>query len=244
MTHPATASFPPLSIQIFADGADQASMVAMAADPSISGFTTNPSLMHKAGVRDYRAFAKALIQAIPTKPISFEIFADEPEAMRRQALEIGAFGENVYVKIPVTNSKGISTAPLVSELSQKGIKLNVTAIFTLPQVWEVCQALKSGAPSIVSVFAGRIGDSGIDPIPVMEAARAMCIATDPNIKLLWASTRELFNIVQADKMGCDIITVPTDLLKKRSGFGKDLNAASLETVQAFKKDAEAAGFSL
>ena len=233
-----------LKIKIFLDGADRAQMLEMASNPLVSGFTTNPSLMKKAGVKDYRAYSKEIIALIPNKPISFEVFADEASEMKRQALEIAEWGKNVYVKIPITNSKGESSIPLIQELSHRGVKLNVTAIYTIQQIWETCQALRGGAPSIVSVFSGRTGDVGHDPVPIMMAAVEICRSTDKNIELLWASTREAFNIVQADQLGCQIITAPADLIKKVPGFGKDLTLLSLETVKGFKADADAAGFSL
>jgi transaldolase len=234
-------------IKIFLDGADRASMIETAPDPKVQGFTTNPSLMKKAGVKDYKAFCKEILTQVRGKPISFEVFADEFPEMKRQAKEIASWDTgdgNVYVKIPIMNSKGESSIPLVEELSNDGVKLNITAIFTLRQTWETCQAVRQGAPSIVSVFAGRIADSGRDPIPMMQAAAEMCRTTSPKIELLWASTRETFNIVQAEMVGCHIITAPLDLIKKLSGFNRDLNELSLDTVRTFKKDAEAAGFSL
>lgn len=231
-------------VKIFSDGADLNSMLAMAKDPKIKGITTNPSLLKKALVTDYRSYAKQVLSQITNKPISFEVFADPIEEMRRQALEIGSWAHNVYVKIPITNAEGISTAPLIQELSHKNIKLNITAILTLEQVLIACQALKGGAPSLVSVFAGRIADTGRDPIPLMGAALEICRTFDKNIELLWASCRELFNIVQAASIGCHVITVPPDLIKKLPTFGKDLTAVSLETVRAFKEDASSAGFSL
>jgi transaldolase len=231
-------------IKIFADGASLPSMLESARDPRIAGFTTNPTLMRKAGISDYRAFAKEVLAAIRDKPISFEVFADDVPEMRRQAREIATWGANVYVKIPVTNTKRESTAALVRELAAGGVKLNVTAICTLEQVREVTQALAGGAPSVVSVFAGRIADTGRDPIPLMKEALQICRATAASAELLWASPRELLNIVQAAEIGCDIITVTPDLLKKLELVGKDLGEFSLETVQMFFKDAQAAGFKL
>jgi transaldolase len=181
---------------------------------------------------------------VKDKPISFEVFADDLLEMRRQALEIKSWGQNVYTKIPVTNSEGKPTYELIQELAHQGVKLNVTALLTLPQVLQTCQALKGGAPSVVSVFSGRIADTGRDPMPLMQAAAEICVWTDSNIELLWASTREAFNVVQAEKSGAQIITVPFDIIKKLSMFGKDLTQLSLETVQTFKQDAEAAGFRL
>jgi transaldolase len=231
-------------IKIFADGASLPSMLESARDPKIAGFTTNPTLMRKAGISDYRAFAKEVLAAIKDRPISFEVFADEFPEMKRQALEIKTWGENVYVKIPITNTKRASAAPLVKELSSAGVKLNVTAICTLDQVRETAQALKGGAPSVVSVFAGRIADTGRDPVPLMKEALGICRAAGTGIELLWASPRELLNILQAAEVGCDIITVTPDLLKKLELVGKDLAEFSLETVQMFYKDATAAGFKL
>jgi len=231
-------------VKIYSDGADKASMIEMAANPLIKGLTTNPTLMRKAGLTDYRSFAKDILSSIEDKPISFEVFADEISEMRRQALDIAAWGSNVYVKIPVTNSEGVSTAELIHELSQKGVQLNITAILTLQQTLTTCEALKGGAPAVVSIFAGRIADTGRDPQPVMKAARAMCEAAGPKVELLWASTREAFNICQADESGCHIVTVPVDILKKLPMFGKDLTQLSLETVRMFKTDAEAAGYKL
>ncbi|OFZ20352.1 MAG: transaldolase [Bdellovibrionales bacterium GWB1_55_8] len=233
-----------IAIKIFLDGADRAQMLEMAKNPLVSGFTTNPSLMKKAGVKDYRGYCKEILTQIADQPISFEVFADEFSEMKRQALEIATWGKNVYVKIPVTNSKGQSALELVKELSHSGVKLNVTAIYTLKQVWETCLALKGGAPSIVSVFAGRTADVGHDPMPIMVGAAEMCRSTDPSIELLWASTREAFNIIQAQHAGCQIITAPADVIKKAAGFGKDLTELSLDTVKAFKVDADSAGFSL
>jgi transaldolase len=231
-------------IKIFADGASLPSMLESARDPRISGFTTNPTLMRKAGISDYRAFAKEVLAAITDRPISFEVFADDTSEMRRQAREIATWGANVYVKIPVTNTRREPTTDLVRELAGAGVKLNVTAICTVAQVREVARALEGGAPSVVSVFAGRIADTGRDPIPLMQESLAVCRAAGKSVELLWASPRELLNIVQAAEIGCDIITVTPDLLKKLELVGKDLSDFSLETVQMFFRDAEAAGFKL
>jgi transaldolase len=234
------------AIKVFADGASLASMLESARNPRIAGFTTNPTLMRKAGVADYRAFAHQVLAEIKDKPISFEVFADDTENMRRQAKEIATWGSNVYVKIPVTNTKGAPQTDLIRELASggAGVKLNVTAICTLEQVREVAGALAGGAPSVVSVFAGRIADTGRDPIPLMREALGICRAADKRIELLWASPREALNIVQAAEIGCDIITVTPDLLAKLALYGKDLGAFSLETVQMFYRDAEAAGYKL
>lgn len=231
-------------IKIYSDGADKASMLEMAKNPLIQGLTTNPSLMKKAGVTDYKSFCLDILTHIKDKPLSFEIFTDDIQDMKRQGLEINTWGKNVYVKIPITNSKGESTIPLIRELSQNGVKLNVTAILTMKQTIDTVLALKGGAPSIVSIFAGRIADTGRDPMPLMQAAAELCRGTDPNIELLWASTREVYNIVQAEVAGCHIITSPPDIIKKISNFNKDLSTLSLETVQMFKTDSEAAGFKL
>ncbi len=235
-----------MNIKIYSDGADFSSMLEMAKNPLIKGLTTNPSLMKKAGVVNYPAFAKEVLSHIKDKPISFEVFADDLPTMRKQALEIASWGDNVYVKIPITNTEGVSTTPLIQELAHSQVKLNVTAILTLEQVVDTCQALKGGAPSIVSVFAGRIADTGRDPIPMMQASLELCRMADKNkkVELLWASSREPLNVVQADQIGCDIITVTKDIIAKLPMFGKDLNLLSLDTVKTFKKDADSAGFSL
>jgi transaldolase len=231
-------------IKIFADGASVPSILASAKNPRIAGFTTNPTLMRKDGVSDYRAFAKEVLAQVKTQPISFEVFADEFPEMKRQALEIKTWGDNVYVKIPITNTKRESSTPLVHELAASGVKLNVTAICTLEQVRDTAKALAGGAPSVVSVFAGRIADTGLDPVPLMREALSICRAADKRIELLWASPRELLNIIQAAEVGCDIITVTPDLLKKLDLVGKDLAEYSLETVQMFFRDAQAAGYKL
>ena len=232
-----------LSVKIFADGADLDAILALAADKRIAGFTTNPTLMWKAGLTDYEEFAKRLLERITVHPISFEVFADDAEEMRRQALLIASWGENVYVKIPVTTTDGESMAPLVRELSESGVKVNVTALFTTAQVELITGAVRDGAPSYLSVFAGRIADAGIDPVPIM--ARAVNIAADAQAaELIWASPREILNVVQADQVGCHIITVTHDLLGKLDSLGKDLDQFSLETVRMFHRDAVAAGFKL
>ena len=231
-------------IKIFADGASVPAILAAAKNPRIAGFTTNPTLMRKDGVSDYRAFAKEVLAHVKTQPISFEVFADEFSEMRRQALELKTWGENVYVKIPITNTRRESAIPLVAELAAAGVKVNVTAICTLDQVRATAQALAGGAPSVVSVFAGRVADTGRDPVPHMSSALEICRAADKRIELLWASPRELLNIVQAAEVGCDIITVTPDLLKKLELVGKDLADYSLETVQMFFRDAQAAGYVL
>lgn len=234
----------PYRVKLFADGADLPGMLRSAADPRVRGFTTNPTLMRKAGVADYREFGRRALEAIPDRPISFEVFADEPEAMRRQARELATWGPNVYVKIPVTNTSRRSTAEIVRDLAGDGVQINVTAVFSLRQVAEIAAALAGGAPSVVSVFAGRIADAGVDPVPHMVAARALLRAVAPSAELLWASPREVLNIVQADFTGCDIITVTSDLIAKIDGLGRDLEDFSLDTVKMFKNDAEAAGYAL
>ena len=232
-----------LRIKIFADGADIKGMKALAANPMVKGFTTNPTLMRKAGITDYVAFAHEVLAAIPKHPVSFEVFADEFPEMEAQALEIASWGKNVYVKIPVTNSKSASAIPLVQRLSKRGVQLNVTAVFTLEQVEAITAALDAGTPAVISVFAGRIADTGIDPMPLMAEAKKIMRAK-PKAELLWASPRELLNIFQADSVGCDIITVTHDVLAKLNLVGKDLDEYSLETVKMFYKDASAAGYSI
>lgn len=231
-------------IKIYSDGADKASMLEMNANPLVTGLTTNPSLMKKAGISDYRSFAKEILAQIKEKPISFEVFADDFKEMERQALDIASWAKNVYTKIPVMNSLGESTIPLIARLAKSGVKLNVTALMTTRQVISVCQALEGGAPSIVSVFAGRVADTGRDPLPLMRASLEICQAYGSQIELLWASCREFYNIVQAEDVGCHIITAPADHIKKISMLNKDLTELSLETVQTFKKDSDAAGFKL
>ena len=232
-----------LKIKIFADGADLQRMKAMYANPIVKGFTTNPTLMKIAGVADYVEFAKKVLAAIPDRPVSFEVFADEFDAMERQALEIASWGRNVNVKIPVTNTKGAFAGPLISALAKRGVQLNVTAIFTLDQVRSVAEALHVDTPAIVSVFAGRIADCGIDPVPLMaEAVRILKVR--PKAELLWASPRELLNVLQADEVGCGIITATSDIIKKLSLLGKNQEEYSLETVKMFYDDARKAGFNI
>ena len=232
-----------LTVKIFADGADLDGIFALSEDPRISGFTTNPSLMWKAGLTDYREFAARILARITRHPISFEVFADDADEMRRQAHLIAGWGENVYVKIPVSTTAGVSMAPLARELSESGVKVNVTALFTTAQVELLTEAVRDGAPSCLSVFAGRIADAGIEPVPLMERALEIMEAA-PRAELIWASPREILNVVQADKIGCHIITVTHDLLAKLGLLGKDLEQYSLETVQMFHRDAVSAGFSL
>ncbi|MEQ8345873.1 MAG: transaldolase [Sneathiellaceae bacterium] len=232
-----------LKIKIFADGADLAGMKEMYALPHIQGFTTNPTLMKKAGIKDYKAFAKDVLAAIPDRPISFEVFADELDEMEAQGREIATWGRNVNVKIPVTNTRGIFTGPAIAKLSKAGVVLNITAVFTLDQVKAIAEALDPETPAIVSVFAGRVADTGMDPVPLMKECRAL-LKGRPKAELLWASPRELLNLVQADEVGCDIITMTNDLLAKIKGLGKDLDTFSLETVEMFYKDATAAGYTI
>jgi transaldolase len=230
-----------LKVKVFADGADLQSMKALYANPLVKGFTTNPSLMKAAGVTDYADFARKVLAAIPDRPVSFEVFADEFDEMERQALEIASWGQNVNVKIPVTNTKGAFTGPLLTRLAARGVQLNVTAIFTLDQVRRVTDALNPNVWAIISIFAGRIADSGIDPMPLMAEAVRIAKAK-PKAEVLWASSRELLNVIQADHTGCGIITATNDIIKKLSLIGKDQDAYSLETVKMFYTDACAAGF--
>ncbi|HWI21783.1 MAG TPA: transaldolase [Baekduia sp.] len=232
-----------LTTKIFADGADLDGILKLSADPMIKGFTTNPTLMWKAGLTDYADFAQRLLEQIRDKPISFEVFADDPDEMRRQARKLAGWGPNVYVKIPITTTEGESTASLVRELSEDGVKVNVTALFTTAQVELITGAVQDGAPSCVSVFAGRIADAGVDPIPIMERSVEILSAA-PQAELIWASPREVLNLVQCDQVGCHIITMTHDLLPKVKSLGKDLDQFSLETVQMFQRDATAAGFTL
>jgi transaldolase len=232
-----------LNVKIFADGADLDSMRALCTNPHIKGFTTNPTLMRKAGVLHYEAFARELLGIVSGRPVSFEVFADEEHEMEAQALAITNWGPNVNVKIPVTNQAGVFMGPLIRRLSDAGVILNVTALLTLDQVAQVIEALHSDTPAIVSVFAGRIADTGIDPVPIMKAAAAM-LSYRPSAKLLWASPRELFNIFHADEAGCHIVTVPPEILQKLNLVGKNLTEYSLETVAMFHRDAQAAAYTI
>jgi transaldolase len=232
-----------LAVKIFADGADKAGMLDLCAKPYIKGLTTNPTLMRKAGIADYRAFARDILAAIVDKPVCFEVFADDFAEMERQALEIAAWADNVYVKIPITNTRRESSAALVKRLSDRRVKVNVTAIMTLAQVRETAAALNPATPSYVSVFAGRIADTGLDPQPLMLEAVKM-LKVNANAQLVWASTRELLNIFQADAVGCHVITVTRDILSKLALVGYDLSEYSLDTVKMFHDDAQSAGFSL
>ena len=232
-----------LRVKVFADGADIDDIVRLAATPGIAGFTTNPTLMWKAGLTDYTEFAHRLLEVVPDRPISFEVFADDEPEMRRQARVIADWGPNVFIKIPVTNTLGESTADLVRELSEDGVQLNVTALMLASQVETVTKAVAEGAPCFISVFAGRVADTGVDPIPLMQESLQI-METAPHAELIWASPREALNIIQADQIGCHVITVTGDLLKKAETFGKDLAQFSLETVQMFHRDATTAGFTL
>jgi transaldolase len=232
-----------LKVKLFADGADRAGILRMYANPLIRGFTTNPTLMRNAGVMDYEAFAKDILTAVADRPISFEVFADEFVEMERQALKISHWGENVYTKIPVTNTRRESSLDLVCRLARRGVKLNVTALMTLPQIKEVGAALAGGPPAYVSMFAGRIADTGRDPVPIIGDAVEI-LRPYPNVELIWASPRELLNIFQADSVGCHIITATHDLLHKLTLVGKDLDEYSLDTVKMFHRDAAQAGYQL
>jgi len=233
-----------LKIQLYADGADKKGILELYSKPYIKGLTTNPTLMKKAGIQDYEAFAKDILQTVTAKPISLEVFTDEFPEMKRQALKISALANNVYTKIPITNSRGESSLPLIKELGKEGVKLNITALFTEEQVRGVAEALNPAVPSVVSVFAGRIADTGIDPMPLMRKYLSM-IKNQPKAELLWASTREVLNIFQAEECGCAIITVPHDILGKAAKMlGMDLAAVSLDTVCMFARDAKEAGFKL
>jgi transaldolase len=230
-----------LKVKLFADGADLAGIREMAANPMIRGFTTNPTLMRKAGVADYKSFALQVLGVVKDRPISFEVFDDDFAEMEKQAMEIASWGKNVNVKIPVTNTRGEFCGPLVERLSGRGVQLNVTAVMTVEQVRQVADRLAADTPAIVSVFAGRIADTGRDPVPIM-AESVKVLGSRPKAELIWASPRELLNIFQADAIGCHIITATNDILKKLPLVGKDLDRYSLETVEMFYKDAKAAGY--
>jgi transaldolase len=232
-----------LNVKIFADGADKTGMLEMNAKSYIKGLTTNPTLMKKVGIKDYEAFAKDILSVVTDKPLSFEVFSDDLAEMERQALKIATWGENVYVKIPVTNTQSIPTYSLVKKLTDKGVKVNVTAIMTLTQVRDVVLNLNTDVASYVSVFAGRIADTGIDPVPLMSAA-VQLISINSKAELIWASPRELLNIFQADEIGCQVITVTNDILKKLELVDYDLTSYSLDTVKMFYKDALEAGFKI
>ena len=232
-----------MNTKLFADGADLEHILRLAADERIRGFTTNPTLMWKAGLTDYSEFCHRLLAEITDRPISFEVFADDPEEIRRQARTLAGWGANVYVKVPVTTTRGDSLAAVVHDLSADGVQVNVTALFTPRQVNEITAAVADGAPSCISVFAGRIADTGRDPLPIMREALEIMRAA-PRAELIWASPRELLNVVQADAIGCHIITCTADVLAKLGTLGKDLEQFSLETVQMFHRDATTAGFTL
>jgi transaldolase len=233
-----------LRVEIYADGADKQGMLELNASPLIKGMTTNPTLMRKAGLNDFEAFATDILKHIQEKPISFEVFSDDFAEMRRQAMKISGWASNVYVKIPVTNTRGESSAALIQDLSSHGVKLNVTAILTPDQVREVANVLDPKTPAVVSVFAGRIADTGVDPMPIMRECKKLLVGR-PKARLLWASVREVLNIFQADECGCDIVTVQHDILRKADKLaGMDLTELSLDTVKMFAGDAEAAGFKL
>ena len=237
------AIFEDFRIKIFADGADIEGIRTLRANPIIKGFTTNPTLMKQAGIKDYLKFSKEVIEVIDGLPISLEVFSDDFAEMKTQALKLGALGANVNVKIPITSTKGESASQLVNELAKEGVSLNVTALFTLKQVDETVAVLQGSRKSFISVFAGRIADAGVDPLPIMEGALQL-MRSQEQLELIWASPREVLNIVQADKIGCHIITVTHDLLKKFSNLGKDLTQFSLETVAMFANDAKNAGYTL
>jgi transaldolase len=233
-----------LPVRIFADGADPKSIAALYAKPYIKGLTTNPTLMRKAGIADYEEFAREVLEVVKEKPISFEVFSDEFPEMRRQARKIGKWQENVYVKIPITNTRGESALPLISELSAEGLKLNITAVLACEQVRSVADVVERDVPCVVSMFAGRIADTGLDPVPLMKESLAI-LRELPKAELLWGSVREVLNIFQAAACGCDIVTVPHDILDKAAKFGgMDLSELSLDTVRMFYGDAAAAGFKL
>lgn len=230
-----------LRVKLFADGADLAVIERLAQDSRIKGFTTNPTLMRKSGVQDYKAFALDMLRVVPDRPISFEVFSDDFDEMERQANEIAAWGANVFVKVPVTNTKGEFAGPLIGRLAETGVQLNVTALLTVDQVAQVVECLSTGTSSFVSVFAGRIADTGRDPLPIMQQALQL-LSANPKAELIWASPRELFNVVQADSIGCHVITATSDVLAKLPTIGKPLDQFSLETVQMFYEDAKAAGY--
>ena len=233
-----------LRVHLYADGAEKAGILELYAKPYIKGLTTNPTLMKKAGIRDYEMFARDILETVTAKPISLEVFADDFAEMKRQARKVAGWGRNVYVKIPITNSHGEASIPLIRELAAENVQLNITAILTVDQVRNVAGALNPSVPSVVSVFAGRIADSGIDPVPIMRAARSLLVHL-PKAELLWASVREVFNLIQAEQSGCQIVTVTPDILAKAAKImGMDLTALSLETVRMFSRDAAEAGYKL
>lgn len=232
-----------MPIKIFADGANLEDMIMIYNSKEVDGFTTNPSLMKKSGVENYRKFAEEVIKSIPDLSVSFEVFSDEFDVMEKEAMLLKKFGKNVFVKIPIQNSRGDSSIPLIKKLSSEGVNLNVTAIYTVNQVKEVVDAVSDSAKTYVSVFAGRIGDAGLDPVPIIKEAEKLCHSKN-NIELLWASTREVYNILQAEQLGCDIITVPNDILYKRKKISKTLEELSLDTVKGFSEDIKELGYSI
>ena len=232
-----------MNIKIYADGADLNSFKELNENPKISGFTTNPSLMKKSGVKDYKKFAKEVLKIVKKKPVSFEVFTDDVDEMEVQAREINTWGENIYVKIPITNSKNVKTNQLIKKLSDAKIKCNVTAVFTIDQVKDIINVVDNKTDLIISIFAGRIADTGLDPINTMKEAIKIC-KNKSNIEILWASTREIFDVVQANNINCHIITVPNSILLKMSNFGKNLEKLSLETVNSFLTDAQKSGFKI
>lgn len=233
-----------LKVKIFADGADKAGILDLYAKPYIQGLTTNPTLMRKAGIKDYEAFARDILETVTAKPLSLEVLSDDFPEMRRQAEKIAGWGSNVFVKIPITNARGESSVPLIRELGQDGVQLNLTALLTVRQVADVVTVLNPAVPSVVSIFAGRVADAGIDPMPVMREALGL-LASQPKAELLWASVREVYNLVQAEACGCHIVTVTHDILARAAKMlGTDLTALSLETVKMFSRDAAEAGYQL
>jgi transaldolase len=232
-----------LAIKVYADGANKEDILEQYKNPIVKGFTTNPSLMKKAGITDYVAFAKDLLQSVPDRDISFEVFADDLDEMERQALEIGSWGKNVFVKIPVINTAGVFTGPILSRLSERGIQLNITALYTATQIRDVVLALKKDTPAVLSVFAGRMADAGTDPLPCVSAGVPLCNLR-PNTGLLWASTREVWNVFQANDLGCEIITAPKDVIQKLGKLGQTPEEQTLETVKTFYEDASKAGFQI
>jgi len=232
-----------LKVKLFADGADKAGILEMDSNPLISGFTTNPTLMKVAGIKNYKSFAQEILSHIRDKPISFEVFSDDLKEMEKQALEIASWADNIYVKIPITNTKSVSTVKLIERLSSNNVKVNVTAIMTVSQVQSVLPALLNGPGAYISVFAGRIADTGVNPVPVMKEIVHM-LKEHSHIELIWASPRQLYNLVEANEIGCDIITIINDILKKLPILGKDLDEYSLETVKMFYDDAKEAGYSI
>lgn len=233
-----------LKVKIFADGADRAKIEELARLPHVKGFTTNPTLMKQAGITDYEQFAKEVLPIVDGRSISFEVFSDNLLEMERQALKIASWGDNVYVKIPITNTKGEKTSPIIRSLAKTGVALNVTAVFTAEQIRETVEALGEAKAGYVSVFAGRIADAGVDPIPNVRLAVELCKSSKGRLEIIWASPRELLNVVQADEVGCHIITVTPDILKKLPSLGKDLTEFSLDTVKMFYTDGVTAGFKL